>query len=102
MFVDDMAYNARQVLLESGLYAICGGAGGRRQKASNIAASMPYKGDWYCAAEIGALRDEGFDVVLIDRRPHCLILLNSEDTTIYWDGWERLRSVFSQPRPTSH
>ena len=98
MFVDDMAYNAAHVLLESGLSAICGGSAGRGVSARQIALRMPYKGDWYCVARLGSLRAEGFDIVMIDTPPHCLILLNSEDTSIDWDGWERLRSAFSQPR----
>jgi hypothetical protein len=100
MFVDDMAYNADQVLREAGLSGICGGAGDRGIGADEIAAGMPYRGSWYCESTVGELRAEGFDVVMIDDPPHCLILLNSEDTSIEWSGWDRLQALFSQPRPT--
>jgi hypothetical protein len=102
MFIDDMSYNAAQVLDEAGLSGICGGAGGARRSALTVARGMPYKGSWYCAARVGELRREGFNVVMIDDWPHCLILLKSPDTSINWEGWERLRSVFSEPRPSGN
>jgi hypothetical protein len=47
---------------------------------------------------LGDLRQEGFGVIMIDQPPHCVILLNSEDLGADWEGWDRLRSLFSEPR----
>jgi hypothetical protein len=95
---DDLAYNAKAVFLESALRGICGGAAEPPMTALEIVLATPYRGSWVCEAKLGDLRQEGFDVVMIDDLPHCVILLNSEDLNADWEGWDRLRSRFSEPR----
>lgn len=95
---DVLANNAESVYLESGLRGICAGAAEMPSSAGAVAAAMPYRGMWFCEAKLGDLRAEGFDVVMVDDPPHCVILLDSETLGAEWDGWDRLRRVFTDPR----
>lgn len=100
--------NAASVFLETGgeegggLRGVCGGAAPLPTTGETVAIDMPYRGDWYGETTVGALRGEGFDVVMVDEPPHCVLLLNSDDLGRDWEGWERFRSVFTIPQRIPH
>lgn len=105
---EDLAHNVASVFLESGLSGLCGGAAEPTTTATDIVEALPYQGDWCCEATLGLLRAEGVDVVMVDTPPKCVILLNLDDlgadwyrkpfALVNWEGWDHLRSLFSDPR----
>ncbi len=89
--------NAKSVYLETqGTWGICVGAADSAT-ALHIATEMPYRGDKMRVASLGVLRAAGFDLVMVDEPPHAVLLLNAEPTGKTWDGWDRLRSLFTEP-----
>lgn len=102
MTPDNLHYNAFSVLRESQgrLWGVCAGAADPPTSAVRIAAEMPYRGDWFCQGVLGQLRRAGFDVVMVDDAPHCVIRLGSDewiDQGEGWPGWGVLRNLFSPP-----
>ena len=89
--------NANTVLLESGVWGICVGAADDAT-AYYIARSMPYRGNKMRVSSVGILRGAGFSVVLLQDRPHAVLLLNDEPTGEDWEGWDRLRQLFTEPQ----
>ena len=95
---ENLAYNAASVFLDSGLRGICVGAGPVPAAAEDVAAGMPYRGQWISESTLGKLRRLGFDLVMVDEPTHAVLLLKSEALDADWEGWDRLREVFTAPR----
>jgi hypothetical protein len=79
------------------VWGICVGAADSAT-AFQIALQMPYRGDKMRVASLGGLRAAGFDLVMVDERPHALLLLKEEPTGEHWEGWDRLRRLFTEPQ----
>lgn len=91
-------FNASSVFRETaGVWGICVGAADGAT-AYQIASLMPYRGRTMRVAQLGVLRSAGFDVVMAGDPPHAVLLLNMEPTGAAWDGWERLRVLFTEPQ----
>lgn len=90
-----LAEHAASVYRESNLRGICGGAAPLPTTADDVAFGMPYRGSLISESTAGALRAVGFDVVMVDDPPHCVILVDSDQPDAEWEGWERIREVFT-------
>lgn len=100
----DLWENANSVRLETadteppGVWGICVGASDDLS-ADDIALAMPYRGRWMRRCVLGALREEGFDVVMLDDPPHAVLLLNDEPSGDDWSGWVTLDVLFEPEEP---
>lgn len=91
-------FNASSVVRETaGVWGICVGAADGAT-AYQIARQMPYRGKLMRVAPLGILREAGFDVVMAGDPPHAVLLLKAEPTGEAWEGWGRLRALFTEPQ----
>lgn len=82
-----------------GTWGLCVGAA-EDLSPEFIALDWPYRGPWYTEARMAVVRQHGFDVVMCDEPPHAVLTLEDEPDGPNWEGWDRLRAVFSgPPRP---
>jgi hypothetical protein len=105
---EDLALNLASVFLESKLTGLCGGAAEPPLAAEAILAQLEYDGNWLCESRLGRLRAHGADVVMVNEIPKCVILLKVDELgddwvrsparLIAWQGWDRLKPLFSAPR----
>ncbi len=80
----------------AGVWGLCVGAADG-STAYQIARTMPYRGKRMRVTSLGPLRAAGFDVVMVDEPPHAVLLLNGAPEDAAWEGWDRLRRLFTEP-----